>query len=246
MGNPISQRIEYFPVIGGFLDGLRVTFRGGLNCVIGARGTGKTTAVEFVSYALDALPSREHATDERKRIENLVKRNLNGGRIELGIRATDGTAYRVTRSLGDEPIVLDESGAPAAVNLKSGLFRAEIFSQNAVESIADRPLYQLDQAARRIDAVGQKVTGKMDVIAQKHREQELAFRSTIEKHKQAQQQAAERTELECRRNQLLARKQQQTETGQRISELYARRRDLLEQLSNLRDQRFAIRKAVEE
>jgi hypothetical protein len=112
--------------------------------VIGARGTGKTTAVEFVGYALDALPSREHATDERKRIENLVKRNLNGGRIEIGIRATDGSAYRVTRSFGDEPIVLDESGAPAAVNLKSGLFRAEIFSQNAVESIADRPLFQLD------------------------------------------------------------------------------------------------------
>jgi DNA repair ATPase RecN len=393
IGKPISQRIEYLAVIGGFLDGLRVTFRGGLNCVIGARGTGKTTAVEFVGYALDALPSREHATDERKRIENLVKRNLNGGRIELGIRATDGTAYRVTRSFGDEPIVLDESGAPAAVNLKSGLFRAEIFSQNAVESIADRPLYQLDlidsfagsqiaeifsreqhlvstlkanahqiiplerdvaaiqdemaalpgietklkaygdspdganaeineahrlksvrdretrslqrlrellgqfqeavrsqiggiesrtgnlfdaetlkgpngailqevfqqvkacskdvnglldQAAQRIDAVGQTVTGKMDVIAQKHREQELAFRSTIEKHKQAQQQAAERTELERRRNQLLARQQQQSETNQRIAELYARRRDLLEQLSDLRDQRFAIRKAVAE
>jgi DNA repair ATPase RecN len=143
-GKPTSQRIEYLYVIGGFLDDLRITFGPGLNTIIGARGTGKTTAVEFIGYALDALPNREHASDERKRIETLIKRNLDGGRIEVGIRAPDGTAYRITRSYGDEPIVLDASSAPAAVNLKSGLFRADIFSQNAVESIADRPLFQLD------------------------------------------------------------------------------------------------------
>lgn len=32
----------------------------------------------------------------------------------------------------------------ATVNLKSGLFRADVYGQNAVESIADRPLFQLD------------------------------------------------------------------------------------------------------
>lgn len=72
-------------MIGGFLGGLRITFGAGLNTIIGARGTGKTTAVEFIGYALDALPHREHAAEERKRIESLVKRTLNGGRIEIGI-----------------------------------------------------------------------------------------------------------------------------------------------------------------
>lgn len=393
IGKPTSHRIEYLSVIGGFLDGLRITFRSGLNCVIGARGTGKTTAVEFVGYALDALPHREHAADERKRIENLVKRNLNGGRIEIGIRATDGTAYRITRSFGDEPIVLDESGAPAPVSLKSGLFRAEIYSQNAVESIADRPLFQLDlidslsgqqvaefftreqqlvsslkanahqiiplerevesiqdemaslpgietklkafggspdsanaeineahrlkslrdrearwvkqfpeqvgqyqetlksqsgilgqrslqyvddevlkgpngkivqravqqlaACARDVDAliaqavqrVEREVTAfseHAEAIAQRHREQELVFRTTIEKHKLAQQQATERTELERRRNQLLARHHQQAEIEQRIKDLYVRRQELLDQLSGIRDQRFAVRNAVAE
>lgn len=385
------QRIEYLSVIGGFLDGLRITFREGLNTIIGARGTGKTTAVEFIGYALDSLPSREHAADERKRIETLVKRNLGGGRISVGIRAKDGAWYNVTRAFGDEPIILDADDQPVSVNLKSGLFRAEIYSQNAVESIADRPLFQLDlidsfagqqmaeifsreqqivstlkanahqiiplerevatisdelaalptietklkafvgatdgasaeineahrlkslrdretrslkqlrelvgqfqeslrgqvnvvgsraaklvdpemakgpnsdvlrravqlvvdcardvdalldKAVQRIEQAGAGVTEQIEGVAQRHREQELAFRATIEKHKQAQQQAAERTELERRRNQLLARRHQQTEVRQQIDALYRHRKELLEQLSELRDQRFSIRKTV--
>jgi len=74
--------------------------------------------------------------------------------------------------------------------------------------------------------------------------QELAFRATIEKHKQAQQQATERTELERRRNQLLARQQHQVDIQKQIAELYRRRRELLDQLSELRDSRYAIRKSV--
>lgn len=105
-GDMIVQRIEYLSVIGGFLDGLRVSFRGGLNTVIGARGTAKTTVVECIAYALDTLPNLDHAPLERKRVETLIKRNLNGGRIELGIRTKDGSAYKVTRSFGDDPIVL--------------------------------------------------------------------------------------------------------------------------------------------
>lgn len=387
------QRIETLSVIGGFLDGLEISFGDGLNTIIGARGTGKTTAVEFIGYALDSLPSREHAADERKRIETLVKRNLGGGRICVGIRARDGSTYNVTRSFGDEPIILDTDEQPVSVNLKSGLFRADIFSQNAVESIADRPLFQLDlidsfagpqiadifsreqqlistlkanahqiiplerevaticdelislptietklkaftgttngasaeineahrlkslrdrevrslkqlrelavqyrasllglidtigpratkvvdpeaangpnseilhraaelltdcghdvdglvqKAVARVEKAGSGIAEQIELIAQRHREQELAFRATIEKHKQAQQEAAERAELERTRNQLLARQQQQAEIRQQIEALYSERRQLLAQLSEMRDQRFSIRKSVAE
>lgn len=386
-----SPGLASFSVIGGFLDGMRFGLSGGLNCFIGARGTGKTTAVEFIGYALDLLPSREHAADERKRIETLVKRNLGGGRISVGIRTRDGLIYTVTRTYGDEPIVLGPDGEPAAVNVKAGLIRADIYSQNAVESIADRPLFQLDlidsfagqqiaeiaareqqlvstlnanahqimplerevaaidddlatlpgieaklkafggeaqeisaeineahrlkslrdrearslkqlrdlagqlqeglrsqigvlgpraaqlvdpetakgpnadqvgravklvadcakevdtlldTAMRRIEKAGAELADQAEIVAQCHREQELAFRATIEKHKQAQQQAAERSELERRRNQLLARKQQQSDLSHQIHHLYQRRTELLRQLAELRDQRFSIRKGV--
>ena len=56
--NATSHRIRSISVIGGFLEG-QFEFVDGLNCLIGARGTGKTTALEFIRYALDMLPSRE-------------------------------------------------------------------------------------------------------------------------------------------------------------------------------------------
>jgi hypothetical protein len=54
-----SHRLKSLSVVGGFLDGLRVDFNDGLNCLIGHRGTGKTTVLEFVRYAMDEFPRGE-------------------------------------------------------------------------------------------------------------------------------------------------------------------------------------------
>ena len=40
----------------GFLDGLDLPFQPGLNVIIGARGTGKTSLIELVRYCLGAPP----------------------------------------------------------------------------------------------------------------------------------------------------------------------------------------------
>jgi DNA repair exonuclease SbcCD ATPase subunit len=85
-----SHRIRSLSVIGGFLDGLTFEFDNGLNCLIGVRGTGKTTVLEFAHYALDLLPSRDCDASERHRIESLIQRNLASGRIEVGIETKDG------------------------------------------------------------------------------------------------------------------------------------------------------------
>lgn len=107
----------------------------GLNCLIGARGTGKTTLLEFIRYALDAMPSDGQA---RKRVESLIEGNLAGGRIEVAIQNRDGLSYVVSRSAGEAPVVLDANRSPTEINLRSGgLFSADIFSQNEVEAVAD-------------------------------------------------------------------------------------------------------------
>ncbi len=49
---PAFHRLRFLSVIGGFLDGQTFEFAEGLNCLIGARATGKTTALEFIRYAL--------------------------------------------------------------------------------------------------------------------------------------------------------------------------------------------------
>ena len=140
----VSHRIRCISVIGGFLDGTKFDLADGLNCFIGARGTGKTTALEFVRYALDALPSREDQPTERRRIESLVERNLAGGRVEVTIETKDGLVYILSRSSGEEPIVLTADRQATDIIFKAGgIFRADIYSQNEIECIAERTTSQL-------------------------------------------------------------------------------------------------------
>ena len=138
------HRIKSMSIVGGFLDGLTVELADGLNCLIGHRGTGKTTVLEFVRYALDEFPNGEAGQACRRRVENLVKQNLGDGRIRLAIRTRDGLDYIVDRTASGEPMVLTADGQPTDITINSGgIFSADIFSQNEVESIADSPESQL-------------------------------------------------------------------------------------------------------
>ena len=46
--------IERLEVEGGFLDGLDLEFAPGLNTIIGARGTGKTSIIELIRFCVGA------------------------------------------------------------------------------------------------------------------------------------------------------------------------------------------------
>jgi hypothetical protein len=134
-----GHRIRSIRVIGGFLDGITFKLSPGLNCIIGARGTGKATVLELVRFALDALPASDVDPGSRRRIESLIQQNLAGGRVELTIETRDGLIYTVTRAAGEDPIVLDADGQATEITLKTGgFFGADIFSQNEVEAIADQ------------------------------------------------------------------------------------------------------------
>lgn len=139
-----SSRIRSLRIAGGFLDGTTFDFADGLNCLIGARGTGKTTVLELARFALDALPDVESDAGARRRIESLIDTNLDGGRVQLTIDTKDGLSYIVSRAAGEEAIILTGDGQPTEVTLKcGGVFKADIYSQNEVEGIADRALSQL-------------------------------------------------------------------------------------------------------
>ena len=140
-----SHRLKSLAISRGFLDGIRFELADGLNCLIGGRGTGKTTALELVRYVMDALPGREEYAAERKRIESLVEKNLAGGTVELEVETKDGFCYLVSRAYGEEPLVLTPDRRPIELSVRSGgLFRVDIFSRNAVERLADESNSQLD------------------------------------------------------------------------------------------------------
>lgn len=138
------HRIKKLKVTGGFLVGVEISFADGLNCLIGPRGTGKSSVQELIRYALNVMPGRE-GDPLRKRTQALIDNNLNGGRVELTIETKDGFAYTVSRAAGEDPILLNEAGNPLPVDpMSAQLFRADIYSQNQIENIAETPHYQLD------------------------------------------------------------------------------------------------------
>ena len=140
----MGHRLRSLRIVGGFLDGTTLEFADGLNCLIGARGSGKTTVLELIRFALDALPAADVDPAGRRRIEALVAQNLGGGRVELTFTTKEGLTYVVTRAVGEEPIVLDADRQPTAVSLRSSrLFAADLYSQNEIERIADHAPAQL-------------------------------------------------------------------------------------------------------
>jgi len=391
---PTFHHLRSLTIVGGFLDGAKVDFVPGLNCIIGARGTGKTTVLEFIRYALDQLPSMDDDRQARARIESLVERNLKGGRVELEVETKEGLSYVIKRAAGEDPTVTTATGKPTDITLRAGgFFTANIFSQNEVESVADRALSQLalldnfeaeaiaalETKIRQVESrlvsnsneigplqaqiaevseelgmlpgVEEKLKGfaaeaggsseavnkahaakalrdrekralegsaellseyakhlegyvgylgqQADVLidgdilagpnaaamkqvrqnlkacaadvdkavqeavrrvrqeetalgevgrklGMAHAKQEQAFQAIIDKHQVDQQRAAERAQLERRRNELLGRKRKRDDLTARLEKLQKEREALLRELSEHRDQRFALREGVAE
>lgn len=72
--------IERLQIEGGFLDGLDLKFSNGLNVIIGARGTGKTSVIELIRYALAA---RSHTVEAKNRSLDHARAVLDGGEVTV-------------------------------------------------------------------------------------------------------------------------------------------------------------------
>lgn len=137
-----SHKIRRLEVRGGFWDGLELDFAAGLNCIIGARGTGKTTILELCRHCLGQMPRDDQARE--KQLTKLIKANLDRGTVEVTIETRDGMIYRVHRGSTGEPEVSDPRGSPVEISLHRGqVFAADFYSQHQIEDIAISPRAQL-------------------------------------------------------------------------------------------------------
>ena len=132
-------------VSGGFLGGVELEFIDGLNCLIGGRGAGKTTALELLRFGLGLMPDSRVHSQRHRNIENLVKGNLAGGKVTVALRTKDGMDYTADRRLNEDVLVSNELGQAVPVSLDNDLiFGADVFSQNEIEEIASDPAAQLE------------------------------------------------------------------------------------------------------
>lgn len=112
--------IERLQIEGGFLDGFDVKFSSGLNVLIGARGTGKTSVIELIRFALAA---RNHTTEAGERSTEHAAAVLDDGVVTVELSSNLGNVT-VTRAAGDD--------APQA----NGQFdKPLVFSQTEIENL---------------------------------------------------------------------------------------------------------------
>lgn len=144
MGHHKLRRLR---VYGGFLDKLDINFADGLCCVIGGRGSGKTTVLEFIRHALDRVPrsGSPSARQAEERVRGLLAANLGPtGYVELDFESQEGLLYKIRRSAHEPPAITDAAGKPVKPEVlgSSVLVDAAIFSHNQIEDIAQNPAAQ--------------------------------------------------------------------------------------------------------
>ena len=120
---------------GGFLDGTRIHFNGNLNVLIGGRGTGKSTIIESLRYALSADPLGEEA---RKAHEGVVKHVLKSGtKVSLLVRSHHPARhdYTIERTIPNPPVVKDEFGNVLNLSPRDVVPGVEVFGQHEISEL---------------------------------------------------------------------------------------------------------------
>lgn len=137
------HKICAIEISGGFLDGAKFEFSDGLNCIIGGRGTGKTTVLEFLRYALNALPSIQQAPAQHKQIMKLVEGNLGDGTLKVTVETKEGLPFVIQKGADGDYEVLDEESEVTEVTPET-VVDIDVYSQNEIEEIANTPHFQLN------------------------------------------------------------------------------------------------------
>ena len=107
--------IERVQIEDGFLDGVDIQFSEGLNVLIGARGTGKTSLIELIRFALGAIAFTE---DAQRRGTQQALSVLQGGQVTVVLRDGDDH-FAVTRGARDEAPRSTSSIPPVTVLAQS-------------------------------------------------------------------------------------------------------------------------------
>lgn len=80
-----------------FFEDLKIEFSEKLNCIMGGRGTGKSTILHLLKSAIFKNAEND------KNTYSVLKSNLGNGEISLELEAVDGAFYRITKTFNDEP-----------------------------------------------------------------------------------------------------------------------------------------------
>lgn len=125
------KELRQLVVQGGFLDGLEVSFQSGLNCIIGPRGTGKSSILNLIRFALGDWPGQPR--------EFVGKMNglLGDGQVEVEFVTEVDNIRRIKRRIGRYPRLYDDKGQ-LVQDGREMRFNLEAYHQGQLELLLDQ------------------------------------------------------------------------------------------------------------
>lgn len=129
--------IEKVTISGGFLAGVDLRLHEGLTCIIGPRGSGKSTFAEAIRFALMGMP-----TSSRPRIDRIQANLLQALITVKSCPDLHGEWYTVQRQGRQPPSLTSGSGKPlTTIELERGTFLPlDAYESMEIEDIADESL----------------------------------------------------------------------------------------------------------
>lgn len=239
--SPIGK-ILTMNISGGYLDGVQVTFSEHLNTVIGGRGTGKSTLLECLRYALDIPPKGKQA---QKLHLDIIKENLgkSAGRIEVEIVSSTqhGKRYRVSRRYGELPIVRDEHDNVSTLQPRDLLPGIDIYGQNEIYELAQDEQSRIQLLDRFLPQDGDFAQRNAELKKRLHENQQKLVKTLSDSDDlQAQVARLPKLEEQLQGFQVLGIQEKLAKTP-----LFARERNIAkranEELSHLRDGQVGLR-----
>jgi energy-coupling factor transporter ATP-binding protein EcfA2 len=144
--------------VGGFLDGLKIHFNKNLNALIGGKGTGKSTILETLRYALGHEPMGE---EPRRQYEAILKEVFRPGstvRILVEVTALGPSRYLIERSFPYDPVVflwdddlLESTEELSGVSPVDIIGKIEVYGQKEILELSRKEDIQVKLLKRFLD-----------------------------------------------------------------------------------------------
>ena len=122
-----------------------INFSSKLNCLMGGRGTGKSTILYFIKSAL------ESEAENDKVINSILKSNLQNGTITIVVEDENQKLFEIVKTFGEEPqlYTLPQRRNISFDSLKD-FFECDIYPALAIEEIGKNSLDRLKLIDKRV------------------------------------------------------------------------------------------------
>ncbi|HRU01816.1 MAG TPA: hypothetical protein P5239_08950, partial [Victivallales bacterium] len=127
---------------GGFLNGISIHFNENMNCIIGGKGTGKSTIIETIRYVFDEKPKADKIEEQHDEILKEVFRSGSKVSVLIETHQPAPRRYIIERTYPGAPVIKEENGEPLVDLKPQDIFNIEVYGQKEIYEISKDHQFQ--------------------------------------------------------------------------------------------------------